>query len=104
MHRNNRQAGGAFLNIKETVLEVLYAIIPIILLVGILYMTVLTIPVEALMKLMGGAVMIEPTAQPESPVPLRLLAFESGTAQHDTGADSAESSRSNGRKRWRFFS
>jgi hypothetical protein len=50
--------GGAFLNIKETVIEVVYAIIPITVLVTILQFTVAKLPSEVFMSFIGGSIMV----------------------------------------------
>lgn len=50
--------GGAFLNIKETVVEVVYAIIPITVLVTILQFTVAKLPTEVFINFIGGSIMV----------------------------------------------
>lgn len=46
------------MNIKETVLEVLYAIIPVVVLISILQLTVVKLPMEVFVSFIGGSVMV----------------------------------------------
>ncbi|MBM4312362.1 MAG: DUF1538 domain-containing protein [Deltaproteobacteria bacterium] len=46
------------MNIKETVLEVLYAIIPVVVLISILQLTVVKLPIEVYVSFIAGSVMV----------------------------------------------
>lgn len=46
------------MSIKETVIEVVYAIIPITVLVTILQFTVGTIPIDIFLNFIGGSIMV----------------------------------------------
>lgn len=50
--------GGAFLNIKETILEVVYSILPVTVLVTVLQFTIVKLPMQLFLKFIGGSIMV----------------------------------------------